>query len=203
MEIFQTTVRKEDDGLTFLVISRSVGGFTPSDLGEGDERLDGEIEKSIEDDVSSAPTIRLRHKRSVSESSQLTNPLSNANSSPIMGKAIPTPTDKSHCYLFGYSIIEGENANQCQVQVLSQFSGSLQKLEIDHAFCRKLKQFIEELTMFTDFHTEQSDPKRAFSGLGEGKMRSKIVLSNNVGQFCGKYSTVFAERASETCGPQF
>jgi hypothetical protein len=174
MEFFQTTLRKEDDGLSFLVIARSIGGFTPGDVNETDKN--SELEKSFEDDSSSsAPTIRLRHKRSASDSSQNMNAVVYPNSSPVMSKSVPGTADRSDCYLFGYSIIEGENANQCQVQVLSQFSGAMQKLEIDHAFCRKLKQFIEELTMFTDFQAEHTETKKVFSGLGEGKMRTKIV----------------------------
>jgi hypothetical protein len=166
-EVLQTKIKNDTEDGTYLVIMRSVGGFTAPEE-EEDASHDGD--HSFEDENSNhfVPAVA-RHK---SESLHVANP----TLSPQMPKIVPGPVEKSLCYIFGYSIIPSEFENQCQIQVLSQYSSDLQKLEVDYVFCRKLKQFIEELTMLTDTQIDNSDPKRTALFGGEKRMRNKIVI---------------------------
>lgn len=79
--------------------------------------------------------------------------------------------DDCFFYLFGYFITKvGDNS--CLVTVVSQIHE--QRFDIDHFFCRKLKLFIEELTLFTDNESIpiESNMKRLFSA--EADVRVKL-----------------------------
>ena len=82
-------------------------------------------------------------------------------------------------YIFGYYITKATDTT-CTVTVLSQLSPSLHKLEVDASLCRKLKQFIEELTQFTDGETHEPQNKmtgikKILSAENEKKVREKLA----------------------------
>lgn len=153
-KVFQTKLRLENEA---YVVMRSVAGYKANVVGKEDL----EKNNSQDSDIIPSQGLRVRH-------------LSNSHVA-LDDESSATITDpridpESNCFLFGYRISQGEKENSSQIQVISQFSNDMQKLEIDYYFCRKLQKFIEELTMFTDHESDQTGKKVA-----EDKVRTKIV----------------------------
>jgi endo-1,4-beta-mannosidase len=165
-KVFQTK-----DSVSFRVVMRSIHGFTVQD-----DAVQVGIDKS--QGVSIPGNARSRHTRTASEKSQTILSTASVGSSFSSTKPIKKLTEseeESNCFLFGYQVIPSDSDNKCEVQVISHFSNELQKLEIDFSFCRKLKLFIEELTLLTDSHEHQESRKNLFTDIDD-KVRNKIVL---------------------------
>ena len=92
------------------------------------------------------------------ETIQDPNFFSEPNSSTQIASKTSTE-DVGSFYLFGYRIVPVDSTS-CTVLAVSHLSSELQKLDIDYLFCKKMKQFIEELTQLTDSDgTIQSEKK--------------------------------------------